>query len=102
MYTMATSDIKYETLISSRFPDLDRLRLKVHEVIREPDDCVEHTHDGPWLRIIHDGAKTTPARQDEPGPEEGRLLREWLHPPYGQGDGSSGLSCALHGALTRE
>jgi quercetin dioxygenase-like cupin family protein len=53
---MATSDIKFETLISSGFPELNRFRLKVHEVVMEPGDYPEHTHKGPGLRIVHDGA----------------------------------------------
>jgi quercetin dioxygenase-like cupin family protein len=53
---MATSDTKFETLISSGFPELNRFRLKVHEVVMPPGDYPEHTHDGPGLRIVHDGA----------------------------------------------
>jgi quercetin dioxygenase-like cupin family protein len=53
---MTTSDIKCETLIRSGFPALNRFRLKVHEVVMEPGDYPEHTHEGPGLRIVHDGA----------------------------------------------
>jgi quercetin dioxygenase-like cupin family protein len=53
---MSTSDIKFETLISSGFPELNHFRLKVHEVVMEPGDYPEHTHEGPGLRIVHDGA----------------------------------------------
>ena len=53
---MSTSDIKFEALISSGFPELNRFRLKVHEVVMEPGDYPEHTHEGPGLRIVHDGA----------------------------------------------
>jgi hypothetical protein len=53
---MATSDIKFETLISSGCPELNRFRLKVHEVVMEPRDYPEHTHEGPGLRIVYDGA----------------------------------------------
>ena len=53
---MTTSDIKFETLISSGFPELNRFRLKVHEVVMEAGDYPEHTHEGPGLRIVYDGA----------------------------------------------
>jgi quercetin dioxygenase-like cupin family protein len=53
---MDTSDIKFETSITSGFPALNRFRLKVHEVVMEPGDYPEHTHEGPGLRIVHDGA----------------------------------------------
>ena len=53
---MDTSDIKFETPITSGFPELNRFRLKVHEVVMEPGDYPEHTHERPGLRIVHDGA----------------------------------------------
>jgi quercetin dioxygenase-like cupin family protein len=53
---MATSDIKFETLICSGFPELNCLGLKVHAVVMEPGDHPEHTHEGPGLRMVHDGA----------------------------------------------
>ena len=34
----------------------DCFLLKVHEVVMEPGDYPEHTHEGPGLRIVHDGA----------------------------------------------
>jgi hypothetical protein len=52
---MTTSDIKFEPPISSGFPALNRFRLKVHEVVMEPGAYPEHMHEGPGLRIVHDG-----------------------------------------------
>jgi hypothetical protein len=53
---MATPDITFETQITSGFPELNRFRLKVHDVVMEPGDYPEHTHEGPGPRIVHDGA----------------------------------------------
>ena len=49
---MATSDIKFEPMISSWFPGLERFRLKVLEVIGEPGYDVKDAQDGPSLRIV--------------------------------------------------
>jgi hypothetical protein len=53
---MMTSDIKFETLIIRGFPAPNRFRLKVHAVVMELGEYPEHTHEGPGLRIVHDGA----------------------------------------------
>jgi hypothetical protein len=73
---MATPDIKFETLITSGFPELNRFRLKVHEVVMEPGDYPEHTHCTAEEQIIH---------QENPSPFLLVSPRRFRPLPEGQG-----------------
>jgi hypothetical protein len=53
---MATSGVKFETLISSGVPAPDRFRLQVRKVVMAPGDSPGHAHEDTRLCSVHNGA----------------------------------------------
>jgi hypothetical protein len=78
---MATSGVKFETLISRGFPAPNRFRLQVRKVVMAPGDSPEYAHEDTGLCIVHTVPLRSHGRARQTGTRRGIISSKGVTSP---------------------